>query len=109
LRKPARSAPLARAHHFHGDPTVGRRLEQATTRIVSPHSQFEEVRTQLRDVQRRLEQAQVTAAEPRRHVAVRHAEPQRERSAVAGQGPGRVGLLREKLEHNLLRLSAVLF
>jgi len=56
--------PLAHARHFHGDPTAGRRLEQATNRIVTPHSQFEEVRTQLRAVQRRLEQAQASAAEP---------------------------------------------
>jgi len=67
------------------------------------------VRTRLRDVQRRLERVQVTAAEPRRHVGVGHAAPRRERPAVAGQGPGHVGLLREKLELNLLRLSAVLF
>jgi hypothetical protein len=98
---------LARARHFHGDPTVGRRLEQATTRIVSPHSQFEEVRTQLRAVQRRLEQAQANV-EPRRHFGVGHAEPERERPAPRN-APSRVGLLREKLEHNLLRLSAVLF
>ena len=109
LRKPARSGPSAHARHFHGDPTVGRRLEQANTRIVTPHSQFEEVRTQLRAVQRRLEQAQANAAEPRRHFGVGHAEPVRERPAATGLGPGRAGLLREKLEHNLLRLSAVLF
>jgi hypothetical protein len=110
LRKPARSAPLAHARHFHGDPTVGRRLEQATARIVPPHSQFEEVRTQLRAVQRRLEQAQANATEPRRHFGVGHAELQHHQSpAVVGRAPSRVGLLRERLEHNLLRLSAVLF
>jgi hypothetical protein len=109
LRKPARSGPSAHARHFHGDPTVGRRLEQASTRIVSPHSQFEEVRTQLRAVQRRLEQAQATTAEPRRHFGIGHAEPQRERPAASRRAPSRVDLFREKLENNLLRLSAVLF
>jgi hypothetical protein len=106
---PARSAPLARARHFHGDPTVGRRLEQATNRIVTPHSQFEEVRTQLRAVQRRLEQAQANAAEPRRHFGAGHIQPGTARPAAIGKVSTPVSLLREKLEHNLLRLSAVLF
>ena len=73
--------PLAHARHFHGDPTVGRRLEQATNRIVTPHSQFEEVRTQLRAVQRRLEQAQASAAEPRRHFGAGHIQPETGRPA----------------------------
>jgi len=101
--------PLAHARHFHGDPTVGRRLEQATNRIVTPHSQFEEVRTQLRAVQRRLEQAQANAAEPRRHFGAGHIQPETGRPAVMDRVPGRVSFLRERLEHNLLRLSAVLF
>ena len=101
--------PSAHARHFHGDPTVGRRLEQATSRIVSPHSQFEEVRTQLRAVQRRLEQAQANAAVPRRHFGAGHLQPATGRPAVSNKPAARVSLLREKLEHNLLRLSAVLF
>ena len=110
LRRPARgTVPLAHARHFHGDPTVGRRLEQATNRIVTPHSQFEEVRTQLRAVQRRLEQAQANAAEPRRHFGAGHNQPETGRPAAIERAPGRVSLLRERLEHNLLRLSAVLF
>jgi hypothetical protein len=100
---------LARARHFHGDPTVGRRLEQATSRIVSPRSQFEEVRTQLRAVQRRLEQAQANAAQPRRHFGAGHIQPETGRPAVSNKPAARLSLLREKLEHNLLRLSAVLF
>ncbi len=67
------------------------------------------MRTQLRAVQRRLEQAQANTAEPRRHFGVGHAEPTRQRHAAVARAPGRVGLLREKIEHNLLRLSAVLF
>jgi hypothetical protein len=115
LRKPAGSAPLARARHFHGDPTVGRRHEQATSRIVSPHSQFEEVRTQLRAVQRRLEQARADADLPRRHFGAGTVHPDVPRPAVGGKPESRVKSLRgvkslrERLEHNLLRLSAVLF
>ena len=85
--------PLAHARHFHGDPTVGRRLEQATNRIVTPHSQFEEVRTQLRAVQRRLEQAQASAAEPRRHFGAGHIQPETGRPAAIDRAPGRVSLL----------------
>jgi hypothetical protein len=107
---PARSAPLARARHFHGDPTAGRRAEQATARIVTPHSQFEEVRTQLRAVQRRLERAEVSAAVPRRHFGAGTIRPETGHPAVASKpAASRVSLLRERLEHNLLRLSAVLF
>ena len=109
LRKPAKSAPLARARHFHGDPTVGRRLEQATSRIVSPHGQFEEVRTQLRAVQRRLEQAKADADVPRRHFGAGTVHPEIAHPAVSNKPASRVRSLRERLEQNLLRLSAVLF
>src|SRR6185312_3158049 len=101
---------LAHARHFHGDPTAGRRAEQATARIVTPHSQFEEVRTQLRAVQRRLERAEVSAAVPRRHFGAGTIRPETGHPAVASKpAASRVSLLRERLEHNLLRLSAVLF
>ena len=110
IRRPAKgSASPARARHFHGDPTVGRRLEQATSRIVSPHSQFEEVRTQLRAVQRRLEQAKADADVPRRHFGAGTIRPEIARPAVSGKPASRVRSLRERFEHNLLRLSAVLF
>jgi hypothetical protein len=88
---------------------VGRRLEQATSRVVTPHSQFEEVRTQLRAVQRRLEKASTNAAAPRRHFGAGNTRPELERAAVNNKTARRFSLLREKLEHNLLRLSAVLF
>ena len=67
------------------------------------------MRTQLRAVQRRFEQAQANAAEPRRHFGVGQIHPETGRPAVMAKAPGRVSLLLEKLEHNLLRLSAVLF
>jgi hypothetical protein len=114
IRTPARRpAQPAHARHFHGDPTVGRRHEQATTRIVASHSQFEEVRTQLRAVQRRLEQANVQADADanaaRRHFGAGHIPPQVKPAAVDKPVAKRGGFLRDRLEHNLLRLSAVLF
>jgi hypothetical protein len=98
------AAPVARARHFHGDPTVGRRLEQATARATPSRSQFDEVRTHLRSVERRLEQAKAEATTPRRHFGAGSILP-----AIAKKPATRVELLREKLEHNLLRISAVLF
>jgi hypothetical protein len=110
LRKPAtKSATHVHARHFHGDRAVGRRLEQATTRIVPPHSQFEEVRTQLRAVQRRLEQASVDAAATRRHFGAGTPGPAIKPAAANEKTTTRSGFLRERLEHNLLRLSGVLF
>jgi hypothetical protein len=120
MRTPARRpAQPAHARHFHGDPTVGRRLEQATTRIVPPLSQFEEVRTQLRAVQRRLEQASADANTTRRHFGAGDIRPQVrpavadhkavDHEALAHKPAKRVGSFRDRLEHNLLRLSAVLF
>ena len=97
------------ARHFHGDPTVGRRLEQAKARVVTPHSQFEEVRTQLRAVQRRLDQASADAAVTRRHFGVGNVTPPNQPPAINKKTASRVSFLRDRLEHNLLRLSAVLF
>ena len=73
------------------------------------------MRTQLRAVQRRLEQAKADADMPRRHFDAGTIRPEVVQPAVrpsVGNRPApvsRVRSLREKLEHNLLRLSAVLF
>ena len=105
FRRPAAlAAPVARARHFHGDPTVGRRLEQASTRATPSRSQFEEVRTHLRSVERRLEKAKTAAAAPRRHFGAGSVLPE-----ISKKPATRIDLLKEKLEHNLLRISAVLF
>ena len=131
FRRPAAvAAPVARARHFHSDPTAGRRLEQATARAAPTRSQFEEVRAQLRSVERRLEHAKVQAAAPRRHFGAGSSarpdivtvEPRprvtvdpRPRVTVdprprpRKKPAGRIDVIKEKLEHNLLRLSAVLF
>jgi hypothetical protein len=87
---------------------VGRRLQQANTRAAT-RNQFDEVRTQLRAVQRRLEQAQTGAAAPRRHFGVGDIQPEIRHPRDRSKPASRVGLLKERLEHNLLRLSAVLF
>jgi hypothetical protein len=55
-------------------------------------------------VERRLEQAKVEASAPRRHFGAGSVLP-----AVTKKPATRIELLREKLEHNLLRISAVLF
>jgi hypothetical protein len=105
FRRPAaNAAPQARARHFHGDPTAGRRLEQATARATPTRSQFDEVRAHLRSVERRLDQAKLEAAAPRRHFGAGSVLP-----AVAKKPATRIELLRDRLEHNLLRVSAVLF
>jgi hypothetical protein len=105
FRRPASiAAPAPRARHFHGDPTVGRRLERATTRTTPSLSQFDEVRAHLRSVERRLEETKAEAAAPRRHFGTGSVLP-----AVTNKPATRVELLREKLEHHLLRISAVLF
>jgi hypothetical protein len=103
-RSAANAAPLARARHFHGDPTAGRRLEQATARATPSRSQFEEVRAHLRSVERRLEQAKLEAAAPRRHFGAGSVLP-----AIAKKPAARLELLRDRLENNLLRISAILF
>jgi hypothetical protein len=105
FRRPAaNAAPQARARHFHGDPTAGRRLEQATARATPTRSQFEEVRAHLRSVERRLDQAKLEAAAPRRHFGAGSVLP-----AIAKKPATRIELLRDRLEHNLLRVSTVLF
>jgi hypothetical protein len=106
FRRPvASAAPVARARHFHSDPTVGRRLEQASTRATPSRSQFEEVRAHLRSVERRLEQAKADATAPRRHFGAGSGLlPE-----ISKKPATRFDLLKEKLEHNLLRISAVLF
>ena len=105
FRRPAApAATVARARHFHGDPTVGRRLEQASTRAAPSRSQFEEVRAHLRSVERRLEQAKTVATAPRRHFGAGSVLPE-----ISKKPATRIDLLKEKLEHNLLRISAVLF
>jgi hypothetical protein len=103
-RTAAAAAPPARGRHFHGDPTVGRRLEQASARATPSRSQFEEVRAHLRSVERRLEQAKADAAAPRRHFGAGSVLP-----AISKKPETSIERLREKLEHNLLRISAVLF
>jgi hypothetical protein len=55
-------------------------------------------------VERRLEKAKVEAAAPRRHFGAGSVLPRISRKPAT-----RVELLKEKLEHNLLRISAVLF
>jgi hypothetical protein len=55
-------------------------------------------------VERRLEQAKVEAAAPRRHFGAGSVLPK-----ISKKPATRVDLLKEKLEHNLLRISAVLF
>jgi hypothetical protein len=105
FRRPATiAAPVARARHFHGDPTVGRRLEQATARATPSRSEFDEVRAHLRSVERRLERAKADAAAPRHHFGAGSVLPE-----IARKPATRIELLRETLEHNLLRVSAVLF
>ncbi len=109
LRGPAKVSAAPARRHFHGDPTVGRGFEQASTRIVARRSQFDQARTQLRAVQRRLEQAKAETTAPRRHFGVGDIRPGFENPAVNRKPASRIALLREKLEDNLLRLSAVLF
>jgi hypothetical protein len=96
-------APV-RARHFHGDPTVGRRLEQAGTRAAPHRSYLDEARAQLRSVQRRLAETNAQASAPRRHFGTGSVQPQPRKIPA-----GRIDVLREKLEHNLLRISAGLF
>jgi hypothetical protein len=62
------------------------------------------VRAHLRSVERRLDQAKLEAAAPRRHFGAGSVLP-----AVAKKPATRIELLRDRLEHNLLRVSAVLF
>jgi hypothetical protein len=110
-RPAAHAAPVSRARHFHGDPTAGRRHEQAVARATPSLSQFEEVRSHLRSVERRLEQAKLQAAAPRRHFGAGSVQPAvvQVRPQPRKKPATRVQTLRDKLEHNLLRLSAVLF
>lgn len=103
-RAAATASPPGHARHFHGDPTVGRRLEQATARATPSRSQFEEVRAHLRSVERRLEQTKAEAVAPRRHFGTGSVLP-----AIAKKPATRVELLREKLEHHLLPISAAVF
>jgi hypothetical protein len=110
-RPAAHAAPVSRARHFHGDATVGRRHEQATARATPSLSQFEEVRSHLRSVERRLEHAKLQAAAPRRHFGAGSVQPAiiQVQPQVRTKPSRRALTLRDKLEHNLLRVSAVLF
>jgi hypothetical protein len=93
-----------RARHFHADPTVGRRLEQASARVTPHRSHLDEARGQLRSVQRRLAETNAQSVAPRRHFGAGSVRPE------PGEAlPSRVSVLRERLEHNLLRISAGLF
>jgi hypothetical protein len=112
FRTPATgAAAYARARHFHGDPTVGRRIEQAGSRVnqsFNPHrSLIEQARAQLRSVQRRLDEENARAAAPRNHFgAGSGAQPQRE---PVKRHPTGFQIWRTKVEDNLLGISAGLF
>jgi hypothetical protein len=70
-------APLAsHARRFHGDPTVGRRLEQAGARVVAPRV---------------------------------HPDGNRPHFTTAKKSSTPIRVVREKLENNLLHISAALF
>ena len=108
-------AASSRARHFHGDPTVGRRIEQAgaqaSTRAnqsFNPHrSLIEQARAQLRSVQRRLDEENARAAAPRSHFgAGRGALPEPE---AVKRPLTRFQIWRAKVEDNLLGISAGLF
>jgi hypothetical protein len=99
-----------RARHFHGDPTVGRRLEQASTRPPAsqpnPHrTLIEQARAQLRSVQRRLDEENARAAAPRSHFGVGSVEA----PLPVKKPPTRIEIWRAKIEDNLLGISAGLF